>query len=84
MALRVQTRSIEAELQQMEVALFAPTNNRSLLGTINDFRNQLDWLMEEHPTASFLDLSLALGEVPVGPLNYRHPASVAHLLLEEK
>jgi len=80
--LPVQAYSIQKELDEMQVARFAPTNSRSLLGTMNDFRTQLDWLMHEHPAADFLDLSLMLVEVPVGPLAYRHPAAVAAELLK--
>jgi hypothetical protein len=81
-SLRVPLDVIQRELGEMRDAQFAPTNNRSLLGTLNDFRNQLEWLLAEHPGAGSLDLSLALAEVPVGPLDYRHPASVAHYFLK--
>ena len=81
-ALRVPSNIVRGELGEMQVARFAPTNNRSLLGTINDFRTQLDWLMSEHPGATFLDFSLALAEIPVGPLDYHHPAAVAQELLK--
>ena len=81
-ALGVPVTVIQNEMDAMADAQFAPTNNRSLLGTINDFRNQLEWWMEEYPSDDWLSLSLKLAETPVGPLDYRHPAEVTTDLLK--
>jgi hypothetical protein len=73
---------IRQELEAMTDVQFAPTNNRSLLGSINDFRNQLEWWMEEYPRDDWLGLSLKLAETPVGPLNYQQPVVVTIGLLK--
>ena len=61
---------------------FAPTNSRSLLGTITDFTHLLKWRLSENPRADLLDLALELGETPVRPLGYRHPAAITAELLK--
>ena len=52
------------------------TNSRSLLGTINDFTNLLEWELDQNPKADLLHLSLKLSESPVKPLGYRNPAVI--------
>jgi hypothetical protein len=47
------------ELAAMREVLFAPTRNRSLLGTINDFMNLLEWELDQNWTARLLDLTQA-------------------------
>jgi len=65
---------VRMELAAMSEVLFAPTRNRSLLGTINDFTNLLEWELDQNPTARLLDLSRKLSESPVKPLGYKNPS----------
>lgn len=55
---------------------FAPTNSRSLLGTINDFTQLLEWELNQDPRTHLLDLSLRLSETPIRPFGYRNPAVI--------
>ena len=76
LAMQIPTDLVHAELAAMSNVLFAPTNSRSLLGTINDFTNLLDWELDQNPRAHLLDLSLKLSQSPVKPLGYSNPATV--------
>jgi hypothetical protein len=69
--MQVPTTLVRRELAAMSDVLFAPTNSRSLLGTINDFTNLLEWELDQNPRADLLDLSLRLSESPVKPLGYQ-------------
>jgi hypothetical protein len=55
---------------------FAPTNSRSLLGTINDFARLLEWEFNRNPRAHLLDLSIKLSETPMRPSGYRNPPAI--------
>ena len=61
---------------------FAPTNSRSLLGTINDFTRLLEWEFNRNPRAHLLDLSLKLSATPMSPFGYRNPASITSELFK--
>jgi hypothetical protein len=80
--LNVDPDVIERERTAMQEVVVAPTNNRSVLGTMNDFIVQLEWIRESKPHLSLIEFSLALAETPVSPLRYEHPAAVARRLLE--
>lgn len=80
-ALGVDRGVIAAELQAMEPIVPASTVSRSVLGTMNDFAFQLEWMRESKPHLWLTELSLALAETPVSPLRYEHPAEVAKRLL---
>ena len=81
-ALVIPTSSVRRELAAMSDVRFAPTNNRSLLGTITDFTHLLEWRLSDNPRADLLDLALELGETPVRPLGYRHPTAITAELLK--
>ena len=81
------TMQIPTDLMQREMAamidvLFAPTNSRSLLGTINDFKQLLEWEFNRNPRAHLLDLSLKLSETPIRPFGYRNPAAITAKLFK--
>jgi hypothetical protein len=59
-----------------------PTNNRSLLGTLNDFSNTLWYHVQRHPQEGLVDLALFLAHTPVQPLRPEHwPDKVTRRLL---
>jgi hypothetical protein len=71
--LGVSRRHIESEVEKMNPAVFAPTRNKRLLGTINSFMVDLSWYLGEHPRCSLIDASLHLAETPCAPINYDFP-----------
>jgi hypothetical protein len=79
--LGVSETAIAAELDAMGPAMFAPTNNRSVLGTLNEFVVALRWAREDKPTESACETSLWLAETPILPL-HDYPARMARKALE--
>ena len=69
----------ESECAKMSEAVFAPTRNRRVLGSHNDFMFHLSWNLHDHPDVSLLGASLRLAEIPCGPLKY---ASASELTLQ--
>jgi hypothetical protein len=67
---------VRVELTAMIDVRFAPTNSRSLLGTINDFTRLLEWKFNRNPRSHLLDLSLKLSATPMRPFGYRTPAAI--------
>ena len=81
--MKIPTELVKRELAAMIDVLFAPTNSRSLLGTINDFTNLLEWEYEQNSRANLLDLSLKLGRTPMRTLGYRNPAEITAELFKK-
>ncbi len=61
---------------------FAATNSRSMLGTMNDYKFQIEGLIEESMDVSEIAIALHLSDCPVGPLQYRSPEKVTLDLLK--
>jgi hypothetical protein len=79
--LRVPTTAIEREVEASSLATITTTNNRSLLGTINDFSFLVSHQLREHPETDLVDAALWLSRTPVGPLRHERPRDVACRLL---
>ncbi|MCL5291463.1 MAG: hypothetical protein M1548_02905 [Actinobacteria bacterium] len=71
---------VKGEVGEMHEAVIAKTNNRSVLGTLNDFAIMLDYRLGGEPYADLVDVALWLSDVPVGPLGYDTPGEVARRL----
>ena len=80
-ALGVPSAAVTTEVEASREAVIAVTNNRSLLGTLNDFSHMLSYHMSYHPEASLLDAALWLSRTPVAPLGSRMPDQVTRDLL---
>jgi hypothetical protein len=57
-----------------EQVVFARTESRRVLGAMTEFAYQTRWESEWHPDRDLLTVSLALAEMPCGPIEYRDPA----------
>ncbi len=55
----------------MNQVLFAKTSNRQVLGSMNDFANQLEAYLED--STNLLDLSLKIGDAPMSLLGMQDP-----------
>jgi len=80
-ALRVSTGAIEAELKEMQSLAFAPTQNRRVLGSLNDQMWHLELMIAERPDLDLTGMALHLAEIPFKPLGYRIAREVAVELL---
>jgi hypothetical protein len=79
--LKVPQRFIDEELDRMEPMYFGSTNNRSILGSMNDFITMLRWELEKQEYRTLTQLSLTLAETPCGPLGMKSPKTVAPSML---
>jgi Domain of unknown function (DUF6933) len=70
---RAPERVIAAETQHMCQARVAPTANRSIVGSMNEFAYLADVFRSDYPAGpDLLELSVRLSTVPCGPLYARH------------
>ena len=78
--LRVPAALADDELAAMQDVLVAPTNSRSVLGSLNDFVHAARHRLQVEPSTDLLTMALWLGETPVGPINYESPNDVTRQL----
>jgi hypothetical protein len=74
---------VDAEQMKMSPVAFGPTQNRRVLGTINEFTFQLSWYFHDHPAASLIDASLWLARTPCKPINHKSPDTLTASLFAE-
>jgi hypothetical protein len=68
--LKIEEAKIVAEVNAMLDMIVAPTNNRRVLGSMNDFTNMLDAYLDER---SLTDVALHLAQSPCSPLGMNNP-----------
>ena len=76
-SLGIPSEWINAEIREMADVHFAKTHNRSVLGTMNDYKDQIESKYHRSGKADPLEMALNLSSCPVGPLQYRQPAEMA-------
>lgn len=81
--LKVKPEWIDAEIRQMVDVRYAATKNRSVLGTMNDYKFQIEALLAESLEASEIEIASHLSVCPVGPLQYSSPDKVTLDLLKK-
>lgn len=75
MAIGVEDRkTVLAEIAAMAECSVAPTNDRRVLGTINDFGRALDFYVDGRPLP---EVALHLAETPCSPIGMNRPRDVA-------
>jgi len=80
--LGVPEAAVEREVDAAREVLIAATNNRSVLGTLNDYSNMLQWTMPNRPNAHLMDTAVWLAHTPVRPID-GFPDDVTRRLLGE-
>jgi hypothetical protein len=74
----VSEQAITEELAAMEIVRIAKSNNRSVLGSMNDFVRHLRWKVDNDLDISQSDeLENMLSEIPMGALKYQYPVEAA-------
>jgi hypothetical protein len=74
--------AINREVEATREAVIAQTNDRSLLGTLNDFAFMLQWQLPDDPGLDLVAAALELAHTPVQPLRPHHfPDQVTRELL---
>ncbi|MCL5291466.1 MAG: hypothetical protein M1548_02925 [Actinobacteria bacterium] len=69
------------EVKETREAVIAATNNRSLLGTLNEFAFMMRFRLEDNPNANLVDIALWLSDTIVGPLGLEAPGEATKRLL---
>lgn len=76
--------AVEAEVAQMRELSFGPTASRSVLGSMNDMKQAIEFHLARNPDMLLNNLAIDLGETPYGALKYQFPRERAVELLEEE
>jgi hypothetical protein len=69
-ALKISEAKVVAEEDAMREAIMTTTNNRRVLGSMNDFANMLDAYLDDR---SLTEVALHLAESPCSPLGMNNP-----------
>lgn len=77
MALGIDRKQCLAEMAAMGECIVAPTNDRRVLGTINDFGRMLEVYLDGRPLP---EVALHLAETPCSPIGMDRPGNVAREL----
>lgn len=64
---------IEKEQSEMLAFAYSRTQNRKVLGQLNDLMFQLSWRLHDRPHESFLAHSLDLAQTPCGAIGHGFP-----------
>lgn len=79
--LQVPPAAIARELEAMQPIYFGRTNNRVVLGSMNDFVSMFRFALERNPDSTDFDWSIFLARTPCSPLGMKSPDRVAPRLL---
>lgn len=66
----------ERECAEMQDFRFGKTNNRSILGSLNDLMFNFEYYLQANPVDSLLEHSLRLSTIICKPIGYSHPKDV--------
>ena len=80
MALGIDRKAVLAEMAAMGKCIVAATNDRRVLGTINDFGRMLEVYLDGRP---IVEVALHLAEAPCGPLKMGRPRNAARELFDQ-
>ena len=72
---------IDTELARMDEVTYAKTHSRSVLGTMNDYKYQIEGMLWNEIAVHEMDIALLLSKCPAGPLGYRSPDEATLALL---
>ena len=79
----VSSAAIQQERARMSEIVFARTDSRSMLASMNDFVINLKWLLQREPQWTLRQIAAELSEMPVGTLGHRSPGEVTLALMRE-
>ena len=71
--LSVPAAQIAQEIAAMDEHVIAATNNRQVLGSLNDFKRMAEFFVQSADLDELLTVSLQLAKAPCKPINYLSP-----------
>jgi hypothetical protein len=75
--------TIEQEVAKMDPLLYGKTASRSVLGSMNDFTDNVKYTLRIREQWSLQDWMDWLSDMPCKPIQYKYPSEVARALLKE-
>lgn len=82
--LKVKPEWIVAEIRLMIDVRYTATKSRSVIGTMNDYKFQIEELLSISPKLNEIEIALHLCDCPAGPLKYKTPEKVTLELLQNR
>jgi hypothetical protein len=79
-AIGVPEKQVAAEALAMSVGYLAVTNNRKVLGSLNDFVFHLELSLQDHLNWELHEHALQLAEMPSGAIEYAVPSEATRVL----
>jgi hypothetical protein len=80
MAIGIDRKAVLEELAAMKECIVAPTNDRRVLGTINDFGRMLEVYLHGRPLP---EVALHLAEAPCSPIGMERPRDATTALFRQ-
>jgi hypothetical protein len=80
MAIGIDRKAVLADMAAMKECVVAPTNDRRVLGTINDFGRALDVLLDRQPLP---ESALMLADMPCSPIGMESPRRATIALFDQ-
>lgn len=74
---------LQQEISRMEPFIYGKTASRSILGSMNDFADNLKYIPGIHSDWGLVDMIDWLGDMPCGSIGYKYPSERARELLME-
>ena len=74
---------IRQEISRMDTFYYGKTASRSVLGSMNDFTENLKFTHHISEDRSLVDMMDRLGDMPCKPLDWKYPSEKARELLNE-
>lgn len=72
-AFSIHQDAIQLELNQMNEYQIAPTANRRVLGSLNDFERMSSFMFAQPMPPSLEEVSITLADTPCSPIGYKSP-----------
>ena len=82
--LGIDTEIINSEINEMSIVRYSTTHNRSVLGTMNDFKYQIEAGFHFAGSIDLLDIACSLSKTPIGQKEYFFPYKLTNELLSKR
>ena len=81
LAIGVSADAAATELARMQPLAYGNTNDRSLLGVLNNFIAQIRGDVRHFPELTTHEIAIRISEAPYGPIGFKNPQEVTRALL---
>jgi hypothetical protein len=82
--IKVPEDCVRGELAEMSGVMYTRTESRKVLGVMNDFVHQTDWMFYENPACSLDDVGIYLADTVTSAIEHGGPRDVALRMLTSR